>query len=281
MPDDTVLTVNSYSLHTDTATFSIKENGDEGEDMHTNSTVFRGSHDTFAPPDENHAHGDSTENNQLLQELGLLDIPPYVPDLPTTLPNHSAGDEEDLYEDTEKTIAERPIPLKKPTPVVAQESATWSEVNKPMSNENSSPIDFERIYRQASIATSPLSAEQLLELLDSLPATMSDGDKASMAKAWVNTLGKSLHISHETIADEADRKMTAINEHLDNSSKQVDLLTAGHENRIAELRTQIESLQAEVEAVREEHGHSLDPYSNEYDRLKGLSTLLRPQSFSS
>src|SRR5687767_13258649 len=111
-------------------------------------------------------------------------------------------------------------------------------------------VDFPAVYKKAGIGVPAFTAEQMLELLGSLPAELPMDTKRQTVKVTLNSMGKTLGATPETIVADASRKLAALDSFVDAvtrhtaeyiSAAQVEIATL--EQKIAERRKSIESAQ--------------------------------------
>jgi hypothetical protein len=91
-------------------------------------------------------------------------------------------------------------------------------------------VDFPAIYQQAGVAPIAFTAEQTLELIQTLPADL----------PLLNTLGRALNVSKEQVALDANRKLQALAAFEEAARAQRDQSVAQMQQRVKELQEQIE-----------------------------------------
>ncbi len=124
-----------------------------------------------------------------------------------------------------------------------------SEATQPLITPEGN-VDYPAVYKKAGIGVPAFTAEQMLELLDSLPAELPMETKRQTVKVTLNSMGKTLGATPETIVADASRKLAALDSFVDAvtrhtaeyiSAAQVEIVTL--EQKIAERRKSIESAQ--------------------------------------
>ncbi len=70
--------------------------------------------------------------------------------------------------------------------------------------------DFSAIYRQANLPAAPFTAEQMLEMLASLPQELPLDTKRQTVKVTLGAMGKAIGATPETIVADASRKLAAL-----------------------------------------------------------------------
>lgn len=97
-----------------------------------------------------------------------------------------------------------------------------------------------KIYELAALPAVPFTAEQMLDMLASLPSELPLDTKRQTVKVTLGALGKSQGATPETIVTDASRKLAALSSYKENLAKQTDGFVAQSESEIAALQEQIE-----------------------------------------
>jgi len=108
------------------------------------------------------------------------------------------------------------------------------------------------IYQLAGLPTAPFTAEQMLEMLDSLPQELPLDTRRQTVKVTLGALGKSMGATPETVVADAMRKMAALTAYVENLAKQSTGVAATAETEIAELQAQIEARRQMVQSARQQ-----------------------------
>jgi hypothetical protein len=106
------------------------------------------------------------------------------------------------------------------------------------------------IYQMASLPPAPFSAEQMLEMLASLPQELPLDTKRQTVKVTLGALGKTMGATPETVVADASRKMAALTAYIENLSKRTADTAAAAEQEIAALQAQIEEKRKAMQAAR-------------------------------
>lgn len=131
-------------------------------------------------------------------------------------------------------------------------------------------VDFGSIYKEANLPASAVTAEQVLDMLASLPNELPVETKRQTVKVLLGGLGKSLGATPETIVADASRKLAALSSFADRlaahtgefvSETQVEI--SSMEAKIAEKRRQVEEAQSCLKSATEK-------CHTEGDRLDGV-----------
>lgn len=126
----------------------------------------------------------------------------------------------------------------------------------PVAAGGSTPVALEGdvtpqlIYEMAALPPSPFTAEQMLEMLGSLPQELPLDTKRQTVKVTFGALGKSVGATPETVVADASRKMAALNAYVENLSKQTTDMAAAAEQEIAQLQAQIEEKRKTMQTAR-------------------------------
>src|SRR6476646_6611848 len=107
---------------------------------------------------------------------------------------------------------------------------------------NTAPSDIKppQIYESAGLPPVPFTAEQMLDMLASLPAELPLDTKRQTVKVTLGALGKTMGATPETIVADASRKLAALNAYIDHLSKQTDGFVAKSEQEIAARQAPID-----------------------------------------
>ncbi len=98
---------------------------------------------------------------------------------------------------------------------------------------------FAAIYQSAGLPAAPFSAEQMLDMLDSLPAELPLAMRRQTVKVTLGALGKTTGTTSDSIVADASRKLAALAAYAENLGQQTKAQTAAAEDEIAALEAQI------------------------------------------
>lgn len=133
--------------------------------------------------------------------------------------------------------------------------------------EPGAKMDFTAIYKAAQLPASPFSAEQMLEMLESLPSELPLATKRQTVKVTLASLGKTMGASPETIVADASRKLTSLNAYVEHLTRRVNEFTAVEEKQIAAMQTQIEEKRKSIQDAKYQLTQSSHACENESERL--------------
>ena len=128
-------------------------------------------------------------------------------------------------------------------------------------------VNLPAIYQHAGLPTTPFSAEQMLEMLSSLPAEVPLDTKRQMVKVTLGALGKSMGATPETIVADASRKLAALDAYIGHLTQQTDNFVSSAEADIEALQKQIEDKRRGIESARQKLTHLTQVCDNESQRL--------------
>jgi hypothetical protein len=135
----------------------------------------------------------------------------------------------------------------------------------PLSGEGD--IDTTAIYNSANLPAVPFSAEQMLDMLASLPAELPLETKRQTVKVTLASIGKTVGATPDTIVADASRKIAALTAYVENLNHQTNDLSANVEKEIASLQAQIEEKRKTVQDARFKLTQVTDKCSTEAHRL--------------
>ena len=127
--------------------------------------------------------------------------------------------------------------------------------------------DFSAIYAQAGLPDVPFSAEQMRDMLISLPAELPLAMRRQTVKVTLGAMGKSLGATPDTIVADAGRKMAALAAYAASLSEHTKTLVAAAESDIAGLQAQIEAKQQSIASAQATLTEAVQRCNAESDHL--------------
>ncbi len=127
--------------------------------------------------------------------------------------------------------------------------------------------DFTALYRRAGVPEAAFTAEQMLELLNSLPKELPLETKRQTVKVTLGSMGKSLGLTPETLVTDASRKVSALAAYTDHLVKETSASVAATEREIADLEAQVEEKRAAIRAMKDRQAEETEWCNQECDRL--------------
>ena len=111
-------------------------------------------------------------------------------------------------------------------------------------------VAFPAIYKAADLPEVSYGAEQALEMIGSMPKELPLDTKRQMIKAAMNSMGKALGASPETIVTDASRKLAALAAYTDYQAKLANDYGSTSERKIAELQAEIEEIRYKMQETQ-------------------------------
>ena len=218
----------------------------------------------------------------------LVELPPETePETPETALPHSPGglssSTDDLWDQLEK--ASKPVggAAPPPSPGTPAPTRTVEQIVQEEHGPNLDQIqlnaaqvpdpgpggtlDFAAIYTAANLPTPAYSAEQILELLNSMPNDLPLAVRRQMVKAAMNSMGKAIGASPETIVADASRKLAALTAYAEQTTQLTTEYTGIAEKKIAALQAQIEETQRSIAAAQQKQAAAQQQCTAESHRL--------------
>ena len=112
-------------------------------------------------------------------------------------------------------------------------------------------IQLPVIYKAAGVPEISFSAEQALEIINSLPADLPLEVRRQTVKATLNAIGKTLGATPQTIVGDATRKLAALEAYVESFAKKSEDYTKKVETDIAALEKQIEEKRKAITSTRQ------------------------------
>jgi hypothetical protein len=131
-------------------------------------------------------------------------------------------------------------------------------------------LDVQVIYKQASLPTVSFTAEQVLEMLTSLPTELPLGVRRQTVKATLSTMGKTIGATPETVVADASRKLAALSAYTEAMAKQTAEFGTSAQLEIAALQAQIEEKRRAIDARQKELSMVIQLCEQEADRLDDI-----------
>jgi hypothetical protein len=129
------------------------------------------------------------------------------------------------------------------------------------------PLDCTAIYNAAKLPASPFSAEQMLDMLASLPHELPLETRRQTVKVTLSALGKTMGATPETIVTDASRKIAALSSYSEHLSKHTDSFTKNAEAEIQALEAQIDAKRKAILEARQQLTNVTQMCLQETDRL--------------
>jgi hypothetical protein len=146
------------------------------------------------------------------------------------------------------------------------EIALSGEVPPPIATPDGK-VEFSALYQHAGLPPAPFSAEQMLDMLASLPSNLPLDTRRQTVTVTLGAMGKAIGATPQTIVADASRKLAALTAYAESVSKQTAELVAQTELEIATLQAQIEEKRQAAQAAQQQHSQVTQVCEAESDRL--------------
>lgn len=131
-------------------------------------------------------------------------------------------------------------------------------------------VDFQAVYKKAGIGIPAYTAEQMLELLESLPQELPLETRRQTVKVTLNSLGKTLGATPESIVADATRKLAALDSFVDAVTKHTAEYISAAQVEIATLESKIAERRKGIEAAQQRQASAGKQCDAEADRIDDL-----------
>lgn len=111
-------------------------------------------------------------------------------------------------------------------------------------------LDFASIYAQAGVTAAGFTAEQMLDLLASLPQELPLETKRQTMRVTLTALGRTSGASPETVVADASRKLAALHAYAEHLGEETTQLVSAAEKEIAALQLQIEEKRKGIQTAK-------------------------------
>lgn len=191
----------------------------------------------------------------------LVELPPEEA-RPTSTPmapggEQSSDDLDALLADLERAGAAAAKPSRTVEEIVkSSEGPNLDQITVPPSTGGgeinaAGKIDFAAIYLHASLPNAPFTAEQLIDMLASLPAELPLDTKRQTVRVSLDALGKTMGATPDTIVADASRKLAALAAYLETLSRSTTESIHANETEIKALEEQIEERKRKKHAAQQ------------------------------
>ncbi|HZH98997.1 MAG TPA: hypothetical protein VEX38_08495 [Fimbriimonadaceae bacterium] len=127
--------------------------------------------------------------------------------------------------------------------------------------------EFQNIYRQAGVPSVPFTAEQVLELINTLPAELPIETKRQTVRITLAAMAKTMGVSTDAIVADASRKLAALASFTDTYGKQATMFVSTAEAEIQRLEAQIAEKKSAIGRALQMQTHVAEVCQAESDRL--------------
>jgi hypothetical protein len=215
----------------------------------------------------------------------LRKVASLVVELPPETVTHQAAsghDPSDPYAAIDAQLAGEPPPL--PTRPKSAPSRTVEQLLEQTSGPSLSAVEqaasaivtstgepqnlsFTEIYQQAGVPAAPFTAEQMLDMLSSMPASVPLEIRRQTIGVTLGAMGKAIGATPDTIVADASRKLAALASYADTVAAHTAAFTTSAEQEIAELQQEIDRKRRAIETARQNQVEVTQLCHGETDRL--------------
>ncbi len=133
--------------------------------------------------------------------------------------------------------------------------------------DSTGAVQYSEIYRLAALPSTPLTAEQVLEILSSLPAELPLPTKRATVKVTIDAMSKSMNVTTESIVADASRKLAALAAYTKSYGDQAAEYISKSEAEISSLEAQIAARKSSIEDAKAKQQQMVAACTAESDRL--------------
>lgn len=128
-------------------------------------------------------------------------------------------------------------------------------------------IDFAALYAAASLPSVPFTAEQTIDMLGSLPATLPLEMKRQTVQVTLSAMGKATGVTSETIIADTSRKLAALSIYSEDFTTRSETFVTESEAEIAAMLQQVEERRSAILSAKQQQSHVRQVCAGEADRL--------------
>lgn len=139
--------------------------------------------------------------------------------------------------------------------------------NPPAPTAGSAVIAPDAVYKAAKLPTAPFTAEQMLDMLASLPKELPLDTRRQTVNVTFGALGKSMGATPETVVADASRKMAALAAYEEYLKKRTEEFAESGEAEIQKLQEQVEARRKAIFDARAQLQATSQMCAAETDRL--------------
>lgn len=129
-------------------------------------------------------------------------------------------------------------------------------------------INYSSIYRMANLPEVAFTAEQVLEMVNSLPADLPMDSKRAAIRVTLQTMAKSTGASSQTVIADATRKVQALASFAETYTEQANQYIMKTQHEIETMESDIERRQRGIEEATQKQTQMVDACQAEADRIE-------------
>jgi aquaporin Z len=129
-------------------------------------------------------------------------------------------------------------------------------------------INFTSIYRMANLPDVPFTAEQVLEMVNSLPADLPMESKRTAIRVTLQTMAKTTGASVDTVISDAKRKVQALASFAETYTEQANQYIMKTQHEMETMEAEIERRQRGIEEATSKQTQMVEACQSEADRIE-------------
>jgi len=130
--------------------------------------------------------------------------------------------------------------------------------------------DFNRIYNQAGVPVVAFGANEVLDVIHSLPADLAIDVRRKAVQSTLGAMGKAMGVSTESVVTDATRKLKALESYSDKLQLRAEEFAAATEASIAELEKQIAAHRQTLDENKQLLADAIAACEAESDRIDDI-----------
>lgn len=128
-------------------------------------------------------------------------------------------------------------------------------------------VDYAAIYAMAGLPSAAFTAEQVLEILASLPEALPIEAKRATLKVTLNAMTATMGVTPETVVADASRKLTALGQYAQGHAEHTAAYVQKAEAEIARMEAEIVRLKERIGLAQAKQVTMTEACNREADRL--------------
>jgi len=128
-------------------------------------------------------------------------------------------------------------------------------------------VNFTDIYKQANVPSAAFTAEQALDMINSLPADLPIEVRRQTVRVTMAAMGKATGVDAESVVADASRKLAALDSFADTLSAQTTAFISKTNQEISDLENQIASKKRTIDETNRHLTSAVSACEAESDRL--------------
>jgi len=133
--------------------------------------------------------------------------------------------------------------------------------------DSTGEVNFTSIYSLANLPSSPFSAEQVLELLATLPKELPIEARRATVNVTVNAMAKATGVNADAIVADASRKLAALASYAKSYADQASQFITRADAEITALQAEIEQKKRAIDDAKSKQTQLVHACTAESDRL--------------